>query len=205
MSVPVPANVRVPDVRGIFSVDDFPAYLQTAGVSRIVYVRITIRPDSTIQSCVAEVSSGDTKLDAYTCAIIQKRAKFLPATWTDGSPTYGVIRVPVSWLIAYAPMSEEDTLRSTVPDLDLSVDRLPKGARKIVGVNVVIAADENGHAVSCMENPTPGSNSKRHFPELVSIACQQVAAKWTAVPPIDTTGKAARSIQTVSVHMKLDR
>ena len=206
LSVPVAANGAVPDVRTVFSVDDFPAYLQRAGVSRIVYTRTTVRPDGAIQSCITEVSSGDAVLDAYTCGIIVRRAKFRPATWNDGTPVYGVIRVPVSWRIGNSAPSHEESLRATAPDLDLSVNKLPKGAHSIAGVSLEVGADENGHPVTCVEYPPFGkAEGKWHFAELVPIACQQVMTTLSLTPPLDASGKAVRSVQSVSVHLKADQ
>src|SRR5947209_4490458 len=117
-SLPMPVGVPLPDIRAVFSADDFPEYLERAGGAWIVHTRTTVRPDGTIQSCATELSSGDSKLDAYTCALIVKRAKFLPARWTDGSPVYGVIRVPVVWVVGSVP--DEAMLKSISPDLELS-------------------------------------------------------------------------------------
>jgi hypothetical protein len=203
-SLPVPIGARLPDIRAIFTVDDFPEYLQRAGVSRIVHTRTTIRPDGTIQSCVTELSSGDTKLDAYTCGLIVERARFRPATWTDGSPAYGVIRLPVSWVITNAPLPDDAMLESITPDLDISVNRLPKGAHRIAGVELQVAADEMGHALSCTEYRPVKNDHQPHFPELIPLACQQVTSSLPLSPPIDVSGKPVRSIQTVSVHFKMD-
>jgi len=206
LSLPAPANAHVHDLRELFSVDDFPDYLQ--GVSslwRIVYTRTTVRPDGTVQGCTAEVSSGDSKLDAYTCAIILKRAKLTPARWVDGTSVFGVLRLPVSWTITDSPPTPEDGLKASVPDIDVSVDRLPKGVRSITGLELQVAADERGHPVSCIDYPPiDKSAAKRHFPELVPIACGQVMANLSLAPPIDATGKAVRSVQSVTVHFKLD-
>lgn len=203
-SLPVPVGARLPDVRAIFTVDDFPEYLQRAGQSRTVHTRTTVRPDGTIQGCVTESSSGDAKLDAYTCGLIVKRAKFQPATWTDGSPVFGVIRLPVSWWIADAPLSNEAMLESVSPDLDISVNQLPKPAHRIVGIELEVAADENGHPVSCAEYSPVKNDRKHHFPELIPLACQKVTSSLLLSPPVDQSGKAARSVQIVSVHFKLD-
>ena len=202
LSLPVADNAGVPDVRAVFSAGDFPAYLQSAGVSRTVYTRTTVRPDGTIQGCVAEVSSGDAKLDAYTCGIIVKRARFRPATWTDGTPVYGIIRVPVSWTVSIGSPTYEDALKTTVPDLDLSVNRLPKRAHSIVGISLEVAADESGRPVTCVDYPPLGKT--KHVPELVPIACQQVMTSLSISPAVDASGKAVRSIQSVSVHARVD-
>jgi TonB family protein len=202
LSLPLALGVRYSDVRAVFSADDYPAYLQQAGRSGTVFTRTTVRPDASIQNCTAEWSSGDPGLDAYTCAIIVKRAKFAPAKWTDGTPVYGVIRVPVSWVIG--PRSEEDMLRATVPDLELSVNHLPKGARSIAAVSLEIAADENGRPVTCVEWAPPKNARARDFPELVPVACQQVMAALTVIPPVDAFAKPVRSVQSVLVNFKID-
>ena len=200
MSVPMPINARMPDVRAIFRADDMPDYLQGPGVW-VVYVRATVRPDGSLQSCGAETSSGNSKLDAYTCQIIARRAKFAAAKWPDGTPVYGVIRVPVSWAIADAPIPNDAMLKAMPPDVDLTVNKLPAGAQKVVAVEVQVAADENGKIVACEEDPPVKIDPHRHFPQLVPIACQQ-AVNLQLSPPKDASGKAVRSVQTVSVHFE---
>jgi TonB family protein len=204
LSLPLVLGLQYPDVRAVFSADDYPAYLQQAGQSGTVYTRTTVRPDASIQSCAVERSSGDPKLDSYTCGIIVQRAKFAPAKWTNGSPAFGVIRVPVSWVISSGPPSEEAMLRATIPDLELSVNHLPKGARSIAAVNLEIAADENGRPVTCVEWAPPKNARGRHFPELVPVACQQVMAGLTVIPPVDASNKSVRSVQSVLVHFQID-
>lgn len=202
-SPPTPTRTRVPDVRALFTTDDFPAYLVHQGsVDRTVYTRTTVRPDGMIESCVAEISSGDRRLDGYTCALIVRRAKFHPATWADGSAVYGVVRVPIRWTVTDGGPPKHD-MESTIPDLDLSVNRLPKGAHSMVGLTLDIAADEKGHPVTCAESPTPANDHSRRVPELIALACQQATASLVLSPPIDASGKAVRSIQNVSVHFKL--
>src|SRR4051812_10998109 len=96
MSLPV-ALGPYGDVRRVFYPDDMPKYIELAGESRIIRTRTTVRSDGVIQGCIVEERSGDPKLDAYTCSLILGRAKFRPATWIDGSPVFGVVRVPVVW------------------------------------------------------------------------------------------------------------
>lgn len=205
MSLPLATGGPGTDVRSVFSADDYPDYLLAAGLSGTVYTRTTIRPDGTTQGCVAELSSTDPKLDAYTCSIILKRAKFRPATWKDGTPVYGVIRVPVKWIVvASDPPSKEQSLKTTLPDIDLYVDRLPKGAHSIVSVNLKIAADEKGDPMMCDEDPpTDRSDLQRRFAELVPIACRQAMSGLTLRPPVDKLGNPVRSIQSASVHFRV--
>ena len=205
ISLPVALGIPFGDVRGVFSTDDMPAYVQYAGISRIIRTRTTVRSNGFIQNCVVEGRSGDSKLDAYTCSLILKRAKFRPATWTDGSPVSGVIRTPVIWAIDFPP-SEAELFGAIVPDMELSVNRLPKGAHSPVGVGLMVAAEADGHVVTCTYYLPPGSKKpKEYFPELVPIACQQAVASLRVPPPVDADGKPVRSVQTVSVHFRKDR
>lgn len=202
VTAPTPINQRVPDVRAIFRPEDFPSYLTG---SRTVYTRTTVRPDGGIQGCIAEVSSGDAWLDAYTCRLIVSRAKFAPAKWSDGSAAYGVVRVPVNWAIVIRPPTREQSLKATAPDLELSVNQLPKGADPLVAINLEIGADEKGRPQTCEEAPVyVKSDPGQHFPELVTLACQQVMTNFTVTPPVDSTGRAVRSVQSVSVYLELD-
>src|SRR6266567_3528158 len=77
-----------------FSLDDNPRYLQE---NRMTLVRAVVRPDGSLKNCEIESSSGDSRLDTYTCALVQKRARYTPARWINGSPTYGIDRMRVLW------------------------------------------------------------------------------------------------------------
>jgi TonB family protein len=197
-SLPVPIGLPFPDVRAVFSPDDMPAYVQIAGINRFVATRTTVRPDGTVQDCTVEQDSGDAKLDAYTCAIIVRRAKFQPAKWVDGSTAYGVIRAPVIWAIG-GPPSKSEVQKAYPPDIELSVTRLPAGADRRTSLALMIVVDENGRVVGCDERPKVPRDHTKTFPELVPIACQQMMNEFTAVPAKDASGKPVRSVQTASV------
>jgi Gram-negative bacterial TonB protein C-terminal len=200
LSLPVALGLRYSDVRSVFSSDDFPRYVQVEGINRFVMTRTTIRSDGTPQDCSAESGSGDPKLDAYTCSIIVKRAKFWPAKWLDGSPAYGVLRVPIAWVIG-GPASH--TYR---PDMELSVNRLPAGADSPLHVGLMIAVDETGRVVGC-DQALPASTQlhAKTYPELVSIACPQMMSRFTALPAKDDKGEPVRSVQIAGVLFTTNR
>jgi len=202
LSSPTVTNAHDPNVAGWITRDDQPDYLfHQARANPTVYTRTTVRPDGTIQNCVVERSSGDRDLDAYTCQLIRKRAKFLPARWLDGSAVYGVLRTTVRWSISEDPMYEP-----LVTDLELPIDHLPQGAASKVYVDLEIAVDETGHPVSCNDSPqSSGDDQPKHYPELVPIACQRATASLVFSPPVDASGKPARSIQNVSARFKLGK
>ena len=204
VSAVIPVSNRLSDVRSLFSYDDVPDYLVRLGeVSRTVYTRTTIRDDGSVQGCAAEESSGDATLDRYTCAIILKRGKFVAAKWTDGSPAYSVLRFPVTYTVTESIRSAEQRLKAVPSDLELSVDRLPKGARKVVDITLEVGVNETGHIVSCSELPRAANDPQRHFPTLIPIACEQATKQLTLQPPLDPSGKPLRSVQTASVRLML--
>jgi TonB family protein len=203
LSLPVTIGLRFPDVRSVFTADDMPAYVQIAGITRFVPTRITVSSDGKLQDCSVEPASGDAKLDALTCLIILKRAKFEPATWIDGSAAFGVLRVPVTWAIG-SPPSNDEYRRAYPAEMELMVNRLPPGAHRRADVSLMIAVDENGRVVGCSERPpvSPRDHAKR-FPQLVPVACQQMTGGFTAVPARDAGGRPVRSVQNAAVAFSI--
>jgi hypothetical protein len=185
------------DPRSVFSPDDMPAYVQLEGINRFVRTRTTVGADGTARDCAVEGGSGDPKLDALTCAIILRRAKFTPPKWIDGSSAYGVIRAPVTWAIGDSP-SDKEKRTAYPPDIELEVDKLPAGADSPSDVRLLIAVDVNGKVLGCNEAPTMRFD-KANNPELVPIACDQMKSTFTAIPAKDATGTSVRSIQTALV------
>jgi len=183
-----------------------PAQVQIAGVDRFVRTRTTVGPDGSVRNCTVEGgSSGDPGLDAVTCSIIVKRAKLIPGTWLDGSPAYAVLRVPVSWVIG-GPPRKSVVARAFPPDISLSVDRLPDGAKKQTTVALVIAVDETGRVAGCKERPKdPKWDHTKSFPELTLIACQQLTSQFTAIPVKEASGSAVRSVQSASVEFTTEK
>lgn len=201
-----PAGSHLTDVRELFSYNDFPAYLSHSGeMSRTVYTRTTIRDDGTLQDCAVEISSGDPKLDAYTCALIVKRGKFPAGRARDGTALYSVLRFPVNWTITTGFPSHEEMLRPIIPDLELSVDRLPKGAKKLVDLTLENEVDEKGHIVLCAELPPSRGDQHQRFSELVAVACENSVKTLSLRPARDRNGIPTRSIQTTTVRFAIKR
>lgn len=199
LSLPAVFGTPYPEVAAVFSPDDMPAYVQINGITQFVLTRTTIAPNGTTQDCVAERSSGDPKLDALTCSIILRRAKFRPAKWIDGSPAYSIARGPITWAIG-SPPSEREHRKAFPPDLELKVDQLPKGVGRKAGIALMIAVDENGTIVECGDVPPifRGPPAK-FFPELTALACRKAVSDLRPVVARDPSGKPVRSVQRASV------
>jgi hypothetical protein len=196
-------SLPTPDPRMVFSADDMPAYVQREGINRFIFTRTTVRSDGTPQDCSSERSGGDPKLDSLTCAIILKRARFQPAKWIDGSPAYAVFRTPVSWVIG-GPPSKRELRRAYPADIDVSLNRLPKGVPDGASVNLTIAVDENGRVLSCDATAKNERDHSRTFPELGPIACQQMIGQFTAHPAKNEFGKPVRSVQTATARFSTE-
>src|SRR5688572_17890665 len=79
-----------------FNREDTPVgWLRGAVVT--VDLAITVAPDGRVQECSIEGSSGNGKIDQYTCALTLKRAQFRPAQSAEGYAAYGVFRMFVTW------------------------------------------------------------------------------------------------------------
>jgi hypothetical protein len=199
LALALPAGSPFPDVRGLFSPDDMPAYVQIAEINRFVPTRTTFRPDGVVQSCTFEGSSGDAKLDALTCAIILRRAKGEPVKWIDGSPAYAVVRVPVSWTIG-GPPSESEIRKAYPADMELAVSQLPAKFHRTASLALVIAVEASGRVVGCNERPRSSQRDHaKSFSELVPVACEHMINEFKAVPAKDAYGQPVRSLQTASV------
>jgi protein TonB len=86
------------DVRYIFSDDDYPADAQRAGEEGTVQAKLDIDPSGRVVRCTVIRSSGHTSLDAGTCRILIRRARFVPAKDRNGEATADTyVTPPVTW------------------------------------------------------------------------------------------------------------
>jgi protein TonB len=86
------------DLRNLFSGDDYPAAAMSAGAEGTAQASITVGPDGRVVGCNITRSSGNGALDAATCNIIRRRAKFTPARDSNGNPTTDTLSTPpITW------------------------------------------------------------------------------------------------------------
>jgi hypothetical protein len=180
-----------------FSLDDNPSYLHE---NRTVLVRATVRADGALQGCDIELSSGDPKLDTFTCGLVSKRAHYVPARSVDGQPMYGVDRMRVIW--GPSPMPPSQT---THGDIDVTTGQFPSGVDSQVFVHVAFAANATGHVTSCGLYRRTGTSSSKAEAALAPIACQELMKRYTATPAKNDGGNAVPSIQTGYVRVSTSR
>jgi len=93
--------IREPQEQGTaqsyLSPDDYPAAARGSGAEGKVRFTLTIDPGGRVAGCVITRSSGSAVLDAATCRIIRRRARYTPAVDANGAATSGTIEQEIVW------------------------------------------------------------------------------------------------------------
>jgi periplasmic protein TonB len=76
-----------------FPQDSYPAAARRAGAAGRVSVAVTVGTDGRVSACEVTATSGNDDLDAATCRLARRNARFTPALDAEGRPT--VARVPL--------------------------------------------------------------------------------------------------------------
>jgi len=79
---------------GLFSDEDYPASAQAAGAEGSAQAQLTIGTDGRVVGCSLVKSTGNGALDAATCNILRRRAKFTPAKDSNGNATTDTVTTP---------------------------------------------------------------------------------------------------------------
>jgi len=81
-------------VQNVVSPDDYPAGAKGRGT---VGMDLFTDKEGRVTECRITQSGGSWQLDAATCNVVQRRARFTPALDRDGNPSIGRIAVQVDW------------------------------------------------------------------------------------------------------------
>jgi protein TonB len=84
-------------LRGRIVDSDYPRAASRAGATGVVIVRFTVGPDGRASGCAIAKSSGNTELDATTCALIERRFRYEPARGADGRAVPSAMGWKQSW------------------------------------------------------------------------------------------------------------
>lgn len=85
--------------------EDYPAAAMEAREQGVVWVTAMVNVDGRVSQCLVEESSGSSRLDLVTCRILQRRARFIPATDSAGSPVPSRFRQRVRWELEALPFA----------------------------------------------------------------------------------------------------
>jgi protein TonB len=61
--------------------------------------RLGVGPDGKVKECTVTSSSGSPALDSTTCKLMRQRARFTPATGSDGKPTSDTVTNAIRWVL----------------------------------------------------------------------------------------------------------
>nr|WP_294849232.1 energy transducer TonB [uncultured Sphingomonas sp.] len=81
----------------LFSDDDYPQSALRNEEQGTTTVRLTIGPDGRVSGCDVTGSSGSSSLDATTCNVLRRRARFTPAKDSAGNATGDSVSQRVTW------------------------------------------------------------------------------------------------------------
>ncbi|CAA9490295.1 MAG: hypothetical protein AVDCRST_MAG39-757 [uncultured Sphingomonadaceae bacterium] len=90
---PAPVGSKASWLAGL----EYPASALRNDEQGTVRVRLSVDPNGRVDDCSVILSSGSNSLDAETCRIFQRRARFRPATDADGRPVSGSNEQSISW------------------------------------------------------------------------------------------------------------
>jgi protein TonB len=72
-------------LKALISPDDYPATAVARHEQGTVFYRLTVGLDGRIKACQVTRSSGFADLDAATCSLLERRARFQPKLGPNGS------------------------------------------------------------------------------------------------------------------------
>jgi TonB family protein len=70
-------------IAGSITDADYPASAIRTGAQGLVRVRLTLAPNGAVTGCSILSSSGNSALDATTCALMQRRFRYAPSAQTS--------------------------------------------------------------------------------------------------------------------------
>ncbi|MGK6318241.1 energy transducer TonB [Sphingomonas sp. DT-204] len=94
-------------IRGRITDSDFPDDIVDANFDGTVGVRYGIGTDGRVTDCEVARSSGNPRLDVYTCSLIERRFRFRPALDGQGRPVPSTMVQNHSWRLEIEPPEEE--------------------------------------------------------------------------------------------------
>ena len=93
------ATIELPKLlRPVIDPTDYPEASVLAGEQGVVRYRYEVGVEGRVEKCVVTQSSGFRMLDRTTCRLLEKRARFKPAT-RDGVPVRALVDDVMIWTL----------------------------------------------------------------------------------------------------------
>lgn len=176
-----------------FRADDYPVSAMAANNMGAVRTRVVVSPDGRPERCDVTMPAKDAALNATTCAVLMRRARYTPAHDAVGVPVFATIGYITVWSLD-RPMKA-----ATLIDAELRLSKMPAGARSREEVRLWLETDAEGVIGTCV------AENDMALPALVTIACRQLAAAGKLDPARDRDGKPVAAIQAFTVAFVLDQ
>lgn len=91
------AAVTLQPLQKLFSSEDYPRVALNNDGTGMVQAMLLISATGRIASCMVTETSGHASLDAQTCIILARRARFAPAIGLDGKPANSATTARIRW------------------------------------------------------------------------------------------------------------
>jgi TonB family protein len=172
--------------------DDYPLAALNKGEEGPVLAELLVTPTGTVDNCRIVVSSNSELLDAATCRVIQKRARFRPATGSDNRPMYGIYRQVITWSIGTPRTATVE------PDHQLTINRAPPGITMPVALKLSYVSKSDGSISACREADESSAASIR----LAGLACQALSAQPAEIVR-DHAGRPVDALNSTTVEFSV--
>jgi TonB family protein len=167
-----PATAAAPPSQGVVSLDDYPPAALRRGEQGLVHFQVVINPEGRVDTCTVLLSSGSKDLDDATCLLVTSRARFSPARDDNDRPIHATYRSSINWRIAGLRAPSQRTIP---PDLDLTINQAPQGAKLPLQFMVRYFVKADGTASHCEFSNDWVPKSAVVPPQvLVALACDAV-------------------------------
>lgn len=140
-----------PDLDLLVHAGGYPAGAEQRGRSAAALVRVLVDPDGRVVRCETMAMVGYQDLAAQACVRARHR-KVRPAVDAGGAAAWSQATTMVQFYAPGLDEADEVARNGPGPDAELTVSRLPGGARQ-TDLKVVLAVDEHGVATDCAIDP----------------------------------------------------
>lgn len=164
------------NAEAVISPGDYPPVALRHGRSGIVSLLLGVSSGGRVTSCAVTETTGFAPLDAKTCDLFARRARFDPARDASGAAIASDFRVAASWVI------DERQLRTGL-DMVLRVAASPPAYRAPVKARLTFG--EDGHVTDCSVTVTSGGAAAD------KVACDYARHELTTGPVRNGAGAAA--------------
>lgn len=196
------AQRRIGPVSAWISDADYPAESRARGEEGVVTVRYQITATGRAADCRPLFARAPLRLYRTTCALIEQRARYVPAYDTRGRPIASEDELSVAWVLPSARVmvgfvdyggSIPVARTSFISDLDYNAAVAALGNVSVVA-NISIAAD--GRVVACATAPSSGS------PAVDRHTCELIRSRARFRQPVDERGQPRATSGRMIVHWR---